>query len=306
MSDLFKWLKLDFEFVKNPIDLLLFRLGFKNEILLKSKKLGNFQLMDNENKITSIGLFLDLQKSEKLNENKENLIKFFNALFKNENSINLNGINYLNNKEISILKESFLGEGNSPFSSDLKDKIIVDIGGNIGDTALQFAKQGAEVYSFEPVPPIYDIALKNIDLNPDLKDKIHFYNYAISNKKGEIDIAYGGEGTSAGSSTYSKKGKVYKVNTITLKDILSNLCPNVDLLQMDCEGSEYDIIPNSNLSMFKEIIIEYHQFITGIDYHVLLENLEKQGFIIDEIFPCPGEIFSINQVGIIRAINKNI
>jgi FkbM family methyltransferase len=212
----------------------------------------------------------------------------------------------LNNKEISILKESFLGEGNSPFSSDLKDKIIVDIGGNIGDTALQFAKQGAEVYSFEPVPPIYDIALKNIDLNPDLKDKIHFYNYAISNKKGEIDIAYGGEGTSAGSSTYSKKGKVYKVNTITLKDILSNLCPNVDLLQMDCEGSEYDIIPNSNLSMFKEIIIEYHQFITGIDYHVLLENLEKQGFIIDEIFPCPGEIFSINQVGIIRAINKNI
>ena len=194
----------------------------------------------------------------------------------------------------------------SPFSSDLKDKIIVDIGGNIGDTALQFAKQGAEVYSFEPVPPIYDIALKNIDLNPDLKDKIHFYNYAISNKKGEIDIAYGGEGTSAGSSTYSKKGKVYKVNTITLKDILSNLCPNVDLLQMDCEGSEYDIIPNSNLSMFKEIIIEYHQFITGIDYHVLLENLEKQGFIIDEIFPCPGEIFSINQVGIIRAINKNI
>ena len=215
-------------------------------------------------------------------------------------------LNYLNNKEISILKESFLGEGNSPFSSDLKDKIIVDIGGNIGDTALQFAKQGAEVYSFEPVPPIYDIALKNIDLNPDLKDKIHFYNYAISNKKGEIDIAYGGEGTSAGSSTYSKKGKVYKVNTITLKDILSNLCPNVDLLQMDCEGSEYDIIPNSNLSMFKEIIIEYHQFITGIDYHVLLENLEKQGFIIDEIFPCPGEIFSINQVGIIRAINKNI
>ncbi|WP_413828614.1 FkbM family methyltransferase [Methanobrevibacter sp. UBA412] len=212
----------------------------------------------------------------------------------------------MNNKEISILKESFLGEGNSPFSSDLKDKIIVDIGGNIGDTALQFAKQGAEVYSFEPVPPIYDIALKNIDLNPDLKDKIHFYNYAISNKKGEIDIAYGGEGTSAGSSTYSKKGKVYKVNTITLKDILSNLCPNVDLLQMDCEGSEYDIIPNSNLSMFKEIIIEYHQFITGIDYHVLLENLEKQGFIIDEIFPCPGEIFSINQVGIIRAINKNI
>ncbi len=212
----------------------------------------------------------------------------------------------MNNKEISILKEYFLGEGNSPFSSDLKDKIIVDIGGNIGDTALQFAKQGAEVYSFEPVPPIYDIALKNIDLNPDLKDKIHFYNYAISDKKGKIDIAYEGEGNSAGSSTYSKKGKVYKVNTITIKDILSNLCPHVDLLQMDCEGSEYDIIPNSDLSMFKELIIEYHQFITSIDYHVLLDNLKKQGFIIDEIFPCPGELFSINQVGIIRAINKNI
>ncbi len=87
MSNLLNWLKLDFKFVKNPIELLLFRLGFKNEILLKSKKLGNFQLVNNKNKITSIGLFLDIQKSEKLNENKENLIKFFNALFKNENSI---------------------------------------------------------------------------------------------------------------------------------------------------------------------------------------------------------------------------
>lgn len=53
-------------------------------------------------------------------------------------------------------------------SSSLNGKYIVNAGGFVGDTALYFAGKGANVFSFEPDPNSFEIALKNIDLNPSL------------------------------------------------------------------------------------------------------------------------------------------
>lgn len=304
MSNRINYLKLTFKYIKNPLSLILFRLGFKDEILVKTKKLGNFLLKNNGKKNGLINIILTSQIS--LNsQNKKDLIKFIKDVLSDKKIINLNGINYLNNSEILVLSESFFDEDIYSFSCDLKGKIIIDVGGNIGDTALQFAKQGAVVYSFEPVPPIYDIALKNINLNPDLKDNIHFFNYAISDKKGKIKISYKGEGTSTGSSTYSQNGTIYEVDTITMENIINNIGCNVDLLKLDCEGCEYKIVSNSDLSFFKEVFLEYHQFITGIDYQVLIDNLESQGFCIEKIHSPPFVLYSPNELGFIKAVNKN-
>ena len=92
--------------------------------------------------------------------------------------------------------------GNAPFEN-LKNKVIIDIGANIGDTSLLFANEGSEVYSYEPVPPIYEIALRNIKLNPDLENKVHLFNKAVSDKEGTIEIKFGGDGTSLSSSSSS-------------------------------------------------------------------------------------------------------
>lgn len=295
---------MDFKLVKNPLELLLFRLGFKDEILLKTKRLGNFNIKNTDKKINIINLILNSNNSFNSNTNSKNLINFINMVISNEEVINLNGINYWNNNEIFILAESFFDTDIYSFSNNLKDKVILDIGGNIGDTSLQFAKKGALIYSFEPLPPIYDMAIKNIDLNFDLKNNIHFYNYAISGKSGKIKIAYANEGSSGSSSIYSDKGVMYEVDAITINDVLTNFCPNFDLLKIDCEGSEYDIILNSDLSMFKEIILEYHQFITGIDYHVLIDKLESQNFFVDKVCSVPSTTYPIEKLGIIKAINK--
>lgn len=317
MGNIFNWFNLARKGTDNFFELCLFRLGFKKDISLKTKSLGIFKIKDIKNKIWVISTILNLQEEDLRNPydeiTKNNFKEFINLLSTDEEIINFNGIKFLNNPEVGILIEQLFDEGNSPFSNNLENNIIIDIGANIGDTTLMFAKEGAEVYAFEPVPPTYDIALKNIDLNPDLKNKVHIFNKAVSGKKGKINIHYLGENESGGSSSYSKKGKVYEVETITMENIVNNYLKDTDgkdlLLQMDCEGAEYDIVLNSDLSMFKELIIEHHQFITGIDYHVLCDNLINQGFIIDKIFPAPivgGGELAIDEIGIIRALKKTI
>jgi hypothetical protein len=52
---------------------------------------------------------------------------------------------------------------------------------------------------------------------------------------------------------------------------------------MDCEGSEYDIIKNTDLSMFNEIIVEYHAFLTGLNPKILINKLKNQGFKVKKI-----------------------
>lgn len=61
-----------------------------------------------------------------------------------------------------------------------ENKILIDIGANIGDTPLYFANKGYEVYAFEPLPHIAKIAGENIELNPNLKNKITYVNKAVS------------------------------------------------------------------------------------------------------------------------------
>jgi hypothetical protein len=73
---------------------------------------------------------------------------------------------------------------------DLKDKIIVDIGAFVGDTALYYANLGAIVYSYEPHPVNFYWLKKNIELNPNLKDRIKIFNEAVG-KDEEVEVKVG-------------------------------------------------------------------------------------------------------------------
>ena len=59
---------------------------------------------------------------------------------------------------------------------NVKEKYVIDIGANIGDTATYFALKGARhVYAFEPYPYSYNLAKKHINLNK-LNNKISSFN----------------------------------------------------------------------------------------------------------------------------------
>ena len=140
---------------------------------------------------------------------------------------------------------------------DLKNKIVVQAGGFTGDTALYYAHRGAKVYSFEPNPQSYNLALLNLKLNPQLSKRVIFKNFAID-KDGIVKFHINVE-SSGGSSIYGdEKEKTVTIKSVSINTILKAFkIINPYLLDLDIKGSEFKIIAEDSLSKFKIIRIEY-------------------------------------------------
>ena len=176
------------------------------------------------------------------------------------------------NKEIVLIFEIFLNDDYKevPYS---ENKILIDIGANIGDTPLYFANKWYEVYAFEPLPHIAKMAWENIELNPNIKNKITYVNKAVSCRKDKIVMNF--EDSSSGNAgEFIDSNHQVEVESITIKDVIEQFNISPDVLKMDCEGCEVGIIKNSDLSMFSEIIFEYHTHMTGVEKEELI-NLWK-------------------------------
>jgi FkbM family methyltransferase len=165
--------------------------------------------------------------------------------------------------EEHILKDEYqLG------SIDMRNKTIIDIGANIGDTALNFVNRGVKrVYSLEPIPQTFSYLIRNIS-NNSLENVIIPLNYGIGNKNEKMVIPIRENASGGNSVTFHKRNlgnKSYKKNVevslITLKDLWDMIKTNADIIKIDCEGCEYSIIQNNDLiDLFNPeyIIIEYH------------------------------------------------
>ena len=72
---------------------------------------------------------------------------------------------------------------------------------------------------------------------------------------------------------------------------------------MDCEGCEFEIILNEDLTMFNDIIFEHHSGMVGKDYNVLIEKLKKENFKINRF---PVAINNFDEIGIIHAYKSSV
>lgn len=154
-----------------------------------------------------------------------------------------------------------------------ENRIILDIGTNIADSAIYFACRGAaKVIAVEPYLRNFSIAKKNIEIN-NLSDKIELLLSACSNKSGNISVK------DAESSVYISLETQQEGNSIklvTLDDLIQKYRIDSAVLKMDCEGSEYPIIMsarNDTLKRFTHIQLEYHY-----GYRDLFAHLTKCGF----------------------------
>ena len=202
-----------------------------------------------------------------------------------------------------IFSETFLSDIH--FSDfNLENKIVVQAGGFIGDTALYYAYRGANVYSFEPDINSFNLALKNIKLNPELSNRIVMKNYAIGDDE-IIEFPINPKG-SGGSSAYSLKGKkTIKVQSVSIKTILEKFSINDPyLLDLDIKGKEFEIINDKSLSKFKMIRIEYTTSIDGKkigERQQLIEKLKEYGFSKIRIFKHNEGIYDLTDHGTIEA-----
>lgn len=157
----------------------------------------------------------------------------------------------------------------------VKEKTVVDIGSNIGDSPIYFALRGAnKIIALEPFPKNYELAEQNIKLN-NFSDKIIMLLAGCSSISDHIIIDPNLVSNVDSRIDRSKTGT--NIPLMTLNDIINNYdVPEGSILKMDCEGCEYETILSSSseiLKKFSDILIEYHH-----GYQNLKEKLEKCGF----------------------------
>ena len=180
----------------------------------------------------------------------------------------------------ATLYDTFLeGEYEVPeVLSGLKDREVVDVGANVGDTALYFVLNGArKVIAVEPLPNVAKCAEENVRLSG-ATDKVKVVNAALGGEPMSVpcdQAVY----LSGGFSTLKSSGPC-RVPGVTLGDLL-NMVDGPYLLKMDCEGCEAQVIlgpERERLRAFEHIIFETHPLNTGVSNDKLLASLKELGF----------------------------
>ena len=158
---------------------------------------------------------------------------------------------------------------------DVKGRVVIDIGANIGDSAVYFVIMGAEkIISIEPFPFTFENLKRNIAING-VQDKVKILNCAIGGKTGIMKVSPIVRNTVGLRATDSSVGT--QIDIITFGTLIKDYNLNNVILKCDCEGCEYDLFNNMSSYDFNkvdEVLIEYHNGLNSLG-----EILEKNGYI---------------------------
>lgn len=169
--------------------------------------------------------------------------------------------------------------------------VVIDIGLNIGISSLYFNQRSnvEKIYAYEPVTETYHKCLRNLKLN-DNPSKIITVNLGLGNSDREDRFTYSstfkGSVGSVGLSKYKQANspeiKFVNVNIKKASTVISEIIhqnPNKKfMIKMDCEGGEYEILPDlfqsDMLDKIDLLVLEWHE----------LEFLDKLNYL--EHFNC--------------------
>ncbi|MFN4234271.1 MAG: FkbM family methyltransferase [Bacteroidia bacterium] len=122
--------------------------------------------------------------------------------------------------------------------------IIFDIGSNIGETTLNFAKltgTSGMVYSFEPDKYCFDKLLKNIS-NNSFKN-IKPINIGLGNEEGDFFLASENPYNKGGNKVIRNADKKPNIIIKTLDSFVnSENISKIDFIKIDVEGFEYNVL----------------------------------------------------------------
>jgi FkbM family methyltransferase len=169
--------------------------------------------------------------------------------------------------------------------------LVVDVGGNIGAFSYACLERGCgRVVYIEPCSENTGIARKTL---AKFGDRVTFINKACSGEAGTVRFSgytYGGRHPGGATTYMNTEGD--PVAAVTLSSILEGLgLPRVRLLKIDCEGSEFVIMPEfRHFDLVDEVLLEYHQRLwvkrewgfcleyTKGSWNGLLDILKNNGF----------------------------
>jgi FkbM family methyltransferase len=154
-----------------------------------------------------------------------------------------------------------------------KESVLIDIGMNRAAASLFFATNEniKKIYSYEPFKPTFELAQKNLDLNPQFSKKISAFNLGIGKEDTTLELPYQINATGGMSTTYDvcKNQKNTQNEIVTIKDAAKLLCAILEenkgkhlIVKCDCEGAEFEIFRRLNekglVSKIDVVMMEYH------------------------------------------------
>ena len=138
--------------------------------------------------------------------------------------------------------------------NNFEDKIVVDIGAHIGSFSMLAAQSGAKkVLAFEANKGNFRLLKSNLQ-----STFVEVYNLAVYDSDGSNFQSI--PSYDAANTGGCPVGKIEKGGVLSISlDIIISMAGFIDVLKLDCEGSEYPIILGcENLKKIKAIVGEYH------------------------------------------------
>jgi FkbM family methyltransferase len=168
-------------------------------------------------------------------------------------------------KEVFVKSEYNLNIG--------KESILIDIGMNRGAASLLFATNEniKRIYAFEPFKPTFELAKRNMELNPELSKKISAFNVGLGKTEQTLELPYKATATGGMSTTHNvcKGEKKIKKEVVVVKDAAREIIPILEenknrhvIIKCDCEGAEFEIFERFNEEKIVDkidiVLMEFH------------------------------------------------
>jgi FkbM family methyltransferase len=154
-----------------------------------------------------------------------------------------------------------------------KDSLVFEVGGWLGYFSEAIIKEfDCTVYIFEPVKSTYDNLVEKYKNN----QKVKVFNFGLDNFTGTKQINICGDGTSLYKTETSNYENVIFLN---INDFFKQYdIKSVDLVELNCEGSEYNILQEisvDNLNKINKLQIQFHD-ISCVNVDVLKKSINEK------------------------------
>ena len=165
--------------------------------------------------------------------------------------------------------------------------VVVDVGANVGIFSVWASRllvPKGQVYAFEPVPSTFEFLQRAVGACP--RKNIRPFCKAVMDVPGRIRVWVGDESghstVAAGNSADTGGEAVVDAEATTLEAVLSTIPEGrIDLLKLDCEGSEYPILSATPAAVFERvgaIAMEYHNLDESRNRETAVRRLTERGF----------------------------
>jgi FkbM family methyltransferase len=201
--------------------------------------------------------------------------------------------------DVWTVKETWVDRVYERFGAPLRDGwTVFDVGAGFGDFSLRAAAAGPDVrvHAFEPHPGSRALLADNVARNHAANVTVHAE--AVGAQTGRVDLLAAEQALDSAVTAAADGG----VPALSLADAMAAVgAQRVDLLKLDCEGSEFPILQGAGagtLARVQRIVMEYHDDLpAGRDHRALGALLASHGYAV-RAWPSPVH----RHLGYLRAV----